>query len=208
MTPDLLLLFADRIGVFVDDTTVEAVDAGRVGIMGGSYGGYLTAWAIAHDHRFPREYNWRPIVAHALFWNYPVPGSGTEEDARASAEMLERARDLNSGVRSVASKTTRNRSVIDLVSYELSRAEWMFDSVIFSVKANTDHALRLADELRRLKDDYVRLWNATNILQGRQRVEVRFDKLIGLYENEAQGLTPWNGVWRPALRMQTGPHPL
>ncbi|MBK4347045.1 S9 family peptidase [Lacisediminihabitans changchengi] len=27
-------------------------DAGRVGIMGGSYGGYLTAWTIAHDHRF------------------------------------------------------------------------------------------------------------------------------------------------------------
>jgi dipeptidyl aminopeptidase/acylaminoacyl peptidase len=29
-----------------------SLDASRVGIMGGSYGGYLTAWAIAHDHRF------------------------------------------------------------------------------------------------------------------------------------------------------------
>ncbi|MGX1702451.1 S9 family peptidase [Microbacterium sp. NPDC055357] len=28
------------------------LDASRVGIMGGSYGGYLTAWIIAHDHRF------------------------------------------------------------------------------------------------------------------------------------------------------------
>lgn len=28
------------------------LDGGRVGIMGGSYGGYLTAWIIAHDHRF------------------------------------------------------------------------------------------------------------------------------------------------------------
>lgn len=28
------------------------LDAGRVGIMGGSYGGYLTAWTIAHEHRF------------------------------------------------------------------------------------------------------------------------------------------------------------
>lgn len=27
-------------------------DGGRVGVMGGSYGGYLTAWTIAHDHRF------------------------------------------------------------------------------------------------------------------------------------------------------------
>lgn len=28
------------------------LDAARIGIMGGSYGGYLTAWTIAHDHRF------------------------------------------------------------------------------------------------------------------------------------------------------------
>ncbi|MBK0330857.1 S9 family peptidase [Brachybacterium sp. MASK1Z-5] len=28
------------------------LDASRPGIMGGSYGGYLTAWTIAHDHRF------------------------------------------------------------------------------------------------------------------------------------------------------------
>ena len=30
----------------------EDLDAGNVGIMGGSYGGYLTAWTISHDHRF------------------------------------------------------------------------------------------------------------------------------------------------------------
>ena len=28
------------------------LDASRVGIQGGSYGGYLTAWTIAHEHRF------------------------------------------------------------------------------------------------------------------------------------------------------------
>jgi len=28
------------------------LDPERVGIMGGSYGGYLTAWTIAHEHRF------------------------------------------------------------------------------------------------------------------------------------------------------------
>lgn len=32
--------------------TVPGLDAARVGIMGGSYGGYLSAWIIAHDHRF------------------------------------------------------------------------------------------------------------------------------------------------------------
>ncbi|MBD8043663.1 S9 family peptidase [Arthrobacter sp. Sa2BUA2] len=28
------------------------LNAGRLGVMGGSYGGYLTAWTIAQDHRF------------------------------------------------------------------------------------------------------------------------------------------------------------
>ncbi|MGY5766085.1 S9 family peptidase [Brachybacterium sp. DNPG3] len=36
-------------GALADD---GRLDAERLGIMGGSYGGYLTAWTIAHDHRF------------------------------------------------------------------------------------------------------------------------------------------------------------
>ncbi|MBF4560983.1 S9 family peptidase [Microbacterium sp. VKM Ac-2870] len=37
------------------DAAIESdprLDGARVGIQGGSYGGYLTAWTIAHDHRF------------------------------------------------------------------------------------------------------------------------------------------------------------
>ncbi|AGW41411.1 acylaminoacyl peptidase [Leifsonia xyli subsp. cynodontis DSM 46306] len=46
----------DRIDVldFLDGAVaaVPGLDADRAGVMGGSYGGYLTAWTIAHDHRF------------------------------------------------------------------------------------------------------------------------------------------------------------
>ncbi len=50
--------FGDRDAVdvlaFLDHAiaTVPGLDADRVGIMGGSYGGYLTAWLIAGEHRF------------------------------------------------------------------------------------------------------------------------------------------------------------
>jgi dipeptidyl aminopeptidase/acylaminoacyl peptidase len=39
---------------FLDGAIAESpgLDGERVGVMGGSYGGYLTAWTIAHDHRF------------------------------------------------------------------------------------------------------------------------------------------------------------
>uniref|UniRef100_UPI0039F0BA5B alpha/beta hydrolase family protein n=1 Tax=Sinomonas sp. G460-2 TaxID=3393464 RepID=UPI0039F0BA5B len=39
---------------FVDSALAEfpELDGERLGVMGGSYGGYLTAWTIAHDHRF------------------------------------------------------------------------------------------------------------------------------------------------------------
>ena len=43
---DVLAFLDGALGKF------EELDAGALGIMGGSYGGYLTAWTISHDHRF------------------------------------------------------------------------------------------------------------------------------------------------------------
>ncbi len=45
--------FADVIDLLAGVVEGDAsLDGSRVGVMGGSYGGYLTAWVIAHDHRF------------------------------------------------------------------------------------------------------------------------------------------------------------
>ncbi|MDR6166442.1 dipeptidyl aminopeptidase/acylaminoacyl peptidase [Microbacterium paludicola] len=48
-TDDLVDVLAFLDGAVASEARL---DGGRVGIMGGSYGGYLTAWTIAHDHRF------------------------------------------------------------------------------------------------------------------------------------------------------------
>lgn len=48
-TDDLVDVLAFLDGAVAADSRL---DGDRVGIMGGSYGGYLTAWTIAHDHRF------------------------------------------------------------------------------------------------------------------------------------------------------------
>lgn len=48
------------------------LDGHRVGIMGGSYGGYLTAWTIAHEHRFAAA-----IVERGFL--DPVAFSGTSD---------------------------------------------------------------------------------------------------------------------------------
>ncbi|MFG6445737.1 S9 family peptidase [Microbacterium sp. P07] len=51
-------------GVLADD---DSLDGDRVGIMGGSYGGYMTAWTIAHDHRFAAAIVERGMLDPATF---------------------------------------------------------------------------------------------------------------------------------------------
>ncbi|OQY86517.1 MAG: hypothetical protein B6D42_01060 [Anaerolineae bacterium UTCFX5] len=46
------LAYADLIAGLEVVLKRDAIDPERVVVMGGSYGGYMTAWTIAHDHRF------------------------------------------------------------------------------------------------------------------------------------------------------------
>lgn len=54
---------------FLDGAIAETpkADGNHLGIMGGSYGGYLTAWAIAHDHRFAAAVVERGFLDPELF---------------------------------------------------------------------------------------------------------------------------------------------
>ena len=65
-------------------------DRERMGVMGGSYGGYMTAWIIAHDHRFKGAIvergfldSWSFIGSSDIGWFFPREYNGYE---RAEAD--------------------------------------------------------------------------------------------------------------------------
>lgn len=53
----------------------DRLDADRTGILGGSYGGYLTAWTIAHDHRWSGAIVERGFLDPELFFGTSDIGS-------------------------------------------------------------------------------------------------------------------------------------
>lgn len=57
------------------------LDPKRLGVAGGSYGGYLTAWAIGHTQRFAAAVAMRPATNLASLW-------GTSEVGRMLTEEL------------------------------------------------------------------------------------------------------------------------
>ncbi len=86
--------FADVIDFLEGAVAADArLDGDRVGIMGGSYGGYLTAWVIAHDHRFAGAIVERGFLDPAAFQGTSDIGSffgdeyvGTDPDGDRAAE--------------------------------------------------------------------------------------------------------------------------
>jgi dipeptidyl aminopeptidase/acylaminoacyl peptidase len=75
--------------------TVPGLAGDRVGIMGGSYGGYLTAWIIAHDHRWAGAIVERGYLDPASFvgasdigWFFPAQYNGTKAEQDAQSPML------------------------------------------------------------------------------------------------------------------------
>ncbi len=71
------------------------LDRERLGIMGGSYGGYLTAWTTAHDHRFAAAVVERGFLDPVSFigtsdigWFFSEAYTGTDPEAvRAQSPM-------------------------------------------------------------------------------------------------------------------------
>lgn len=71
------------------------LDSKRLGVMGGSYGGYLTAWTIAHDHRFAAAIVERGFLDPASFvgsadigWFFAGEYTGTDPDAIAAQSPM------------------------------------------------------------------------------------------------------------------------
>lgn len=75
--------------------TLPGLSGERVGIMGGSYGGYLTAWIIAHEHRFAAAIVERGYLDPTSFvgasdigWFFPAGYHGSSELQNAQSPTL------------------------------------------------------------------------------------------------------------------------
>ncbi|HOA86398.1 MAG: S9 family peptidase [Microbacteriaceae bacterium] len=86
-------------GVVADD---ESLDGSRVGVMGGSYGGYMTAWVIAHEHRFAGAIVERGFLDPVSFQGTSDIGSffgdeyvGTSPEAIQAQSPMARAGDVS-----------------------------------------------------------------------------------------------------------------
>jgi dipeptidyl aminopeptidase/acylaminoacyl peptidase len=98
------------------------LDADRTGIMGGSYGGYLTAWTIAHDHRWRGAIVERGFLDPEVFFGTSDIGSffGTEYVGDDPEQI--RAQSPQAVIGSVSTPTLVLHSELDL-RCPLSQAE-------------------------------------------------------------------------------------
>jgi len=88
---------ADDVLAFLDHALarVPGLDAARLGVMGGSYGGYLTAWLTAHETRFAGAVVERGYLDMASFvgasdigWYFVEACHGTREQMDAQSPLL------------------------------------------------------------------------------------------------------------------------
>ncbi|MBF4631745.1 S9 family peptidase [Clavibacter michiganensis subsp. phaseoli] len=100
----------------------ESIDGSRAGIMGGSYGGYLTAWTIAHEHRFQGAIVERGFLDPELFTGTSDIGTFFGEEYTGHDEATRRAQSPQAFAHQVRTPTFVVHSEDDL-RCPLSQAE-------------------------------------------------------------------------------------
>lgn len=99
-----------------------SLDGHRVGIMGGSYGGYLTAWTTAHEHRFAGAIVERGFLDPELFTGTSDIGTYFSEQYTGAEPQHQRTQSPQAVVSQVRTPTLLIHSENDL-RCPLSQAE-------------------------------------------------------------------------------------
>ena len=94
--------------------THPGLDRDRLGVMGGSYGGYLTAWTTAHDHRFAGAIVERGFLDPELFTGTSDIGTYFAEQYTGTDPVQQRAQSPQAVVHQVRTPTLVVHSEDDL----------------------------------------------------------------------------------------------
>ena len=100
--------FPDIMAMVDEACDISWVDAERIGVLGGSYGGFLTNWVVSHSDRFKAAVTQRTVADWYSAW-------GTDdiffadEDVDARSHTLGRPGPLLQDFRPSATSTTYTR---------------------------------------------------------------------------------------------------
>ncbi|MEO6199689.1 MAG: S9 family peptidase, partial [Cryobacterium sp.] len=112
-------------GALAEDPTLDQL---RVGIMGGSYGGFLTAWTIAHEHRFAAAIVERGYLDPDAFVGTSDIGDSFSDEYVGVDPDLVRAQSPQAVVAQVRTPTLVMHSALDL-RCPLSQAERYYSAL-------------------------------------------------------------------------------
>ncbi|MDQ3528506.1 MAG: S9 family peptidase [Actinomycetota bacterium] len=93
---------ADLLALLDKALADEDLDADRVGVMGGSYGGYMTGWMLGHEHRFAAGIVERALTSFDSFtgssdigWFFSDSYAGPDPDRQRAQSPLTHADNID-----------------------------------------------------------------------------------------------------------------
>ncbi|WP_457974764.1 S9 family peptidase [Arthrobacter sp. D1-17] len=172
-----------------------ALDAGALGIMGGSYGGYLTAWTISQDHRFTAAIVERGFLDPVSFtgssdigWFFGGEYTGTVPEQVAAQSPMATIGQVRTPTLVIHSEDDLRCPVEQGQRYFTALKQQGVESA-FLVFPGEDHELSRSGtpHHRRQRFEHILAWWARHLPTASNRTEDDQDRLARTRDDQAAG---------------------